>query len=68
MVVRHERGLRHLMGHVCPCLGWVELIAERAGFLPGEIETNGWTLLAITDRGKLEGSYLWDVTFSARAA
>ena len=56
------------MGHVCSCLGWVELIAERAGFLPGEIETNGWTLLATTDRGKLEGSYLWDVTFSARAA
>ena len=56
------------MGHVYPCLGRVELIAERAGFLPGEIETNGWTLLASTDRGNLEGSYLWDVTFSARAA
>ena len=56
------------MGHVCPCLGRVKLIAERAGFLPGEIETNGRTLLATTDRGKFEGSYLWDVTFFARAA
>ena len=38
------------------------------GFWLGDTETSGWTLYATAERGKLENSPLWDVTFSARSA
>lgn len=38
------------------------------GLWLGDTETSGWTLYATAERGKLENSPLWDVTFSARSA
>ena len=38
------------------------------GLWLGDTETSGWTLFATAERGKLENSPLWDVTFSARSA